>query len=103
MDRRHGVEARSARQRARLAGPPSVLLWLLLAACGGEGPAAVGTSDSPPSDRAAAAPAVERAPGAARDIVLVTVDTLRFDAVGFAAGAGPDEAAWRTPTPHLEA
>ena len=34
----------------------------------------------------------------ARDLVLITVDTLRHDAVGFA-----DEGPWRTPTPALEA
>ncbi len=41
--------------------------------------------------------------GQARDVVLITVDTLRFDAVGFFDAAGAEESPWRTPTPSLEA
>ena len=83
---------------------PWVLLSLVMAC---DSPSGDPTAKSPAgSESGSATPAVAGESGVqdpARDVVLITVDTLRFDAVGFFEPAGAGESPWRTPTPALEA
>ncbi|MEM8931177.1 MAG: sulfatase-like hydrolase/transferase [Acidobacteriota bacterium] len=68
-------------------------------------------ADGPPSETAGSEPsttaeATSRAAGPTdkmtpRDVVLITIDTLRHDALGFAADT-PGADIWRTPTPNLD-
>ena len=73
-----------------------VLLSLVLLACSQEGESAAPESSSPESSESRP---VSPSQGASiEDVVLITVDTLRFDAVGFAA-----EQSWAPETPNLSA
>ncbi len=80
----------------KTAAAGALLAVLLLAACGSE------SEDNAAPDGQAAAEAPGQLdwpegprPGFSRDVVLVTIDTLRADAPGFAGNA-------RSPTPHLD-
>ena len=58
--------------------------------------------ESPAATTSSGATVVESAPPASRDVVLITIDTLRHDAVGFAAAPGEAASKWHTPTPAMD-
>lgn len=73
-----------------------------LGACG-DASSERATPGDPLVGDASEAPRGEREPRpSVDDVVLVTVDTLRHDALGFSAPGTPRVETWRTPTPHLD-
>lgn len=76
----------------------ALLLSVLVSGCSREAPDGQASDGKAPV--AAEAP-TSQAP-ASRDVVLITVDTLRFDALGFSAAPGTEPSRWQTETPALE-
>ncbi|MEM9596601.1 MAG: sulfatase-like hydrolase/transferase [Acidobacteriota bacterium] len=78
--------------------PLLVCFACLMVACGGQenGSPPGAATGAPSPDDGGASPAAGEGPNG--DVVLITVDTLRWDAVGFAEG----DSRWKSPTPRLD-